>query len=85
MIAEQLTKILHEYNISFDGYVVSDLQRGKNVVQGNKIIEFTDTTEEKCRFFLALSEKNAGEVVPLLEQYGMQYLLIQDLLFCFLR
>ncbi len=67
-VADQVTDLLNECNIPFDGYVVSDGQKHNHEKNAHLIREFSETIElESCGYIIAVGEKLRPEVLQLLQ------------------
>lgn len=72
-IADQVTELLHECQIPFDGYVVSDGQVHNENKDDRVIREFSETVElEGVGYIVAVGEKLRPEVLGILERQGIE-------------
>ncbi len=71
-IADQVTELLNECDIPFDGYVVSDGQSHEREKGSHFVREFSDTLElDSCGYIIAVGEKLRPEVLQLLKNKGI--------------
>lgn len=72
-IADQVTALLNECQIPFDGYVVSDGQAHEADKNSHVVREFSETTSlEGVGYIVAVGEKLRPEVLDILERQGIQ-------------
>ncbi len=75
-IAEKVTEVLQYFNISYEGYVVTNTEENPKVFWGYPVISFEELKEKDrntVAVFVALSKKNQEAVVPELKKEKFLY------------